>query len=526
MIATTMLFVALAVTVQDGGRAVDPSKLVGVWEVIKGTQPPAGSTLEFTGDGKFTSNLKGVDITFAGTYKLNGDQLTLDPPGVAMTVKELTASKLVVGGSGNDIEYQRKTTGARPRSGMTTGGFSFGAQTKGGQRTSGFTLGAQPKAAGKWETVTSKEDGFTVEMPGQPNGSESGSGGGFDVHGISYQMRGMELIVTAIHGPTEIPKAEEAKALESIRNKAVRKYGKNLIVVSEKQVRSGDIEGQEFELSIDRLGAGTMNVRGRTFINGKRAYVLMAIPSASGQTLSPDAQKFLESFSIGDRSAATTAKADPPMTRSGVPKGAPRKLAPNPVKAWGMEVDPDGDVVVRRSGQSLTMDIPGTPHLLAPERDKMNAPRVVASARGDFVVTVQVEGKFKPRRESTVKGLAVRQAGGLILWKDSKNYLVFQHRASIDDGKIINQAVLEELVNGSKGATHRQPSPEGAVFLRVERNGGRIAASFSVDGKDWKELKPVDTMWAEGEVQVGVVGVNTSAAPHSVTFEGYSLKPK
>ena len=39
-------------------------------------------------------------------------------------------------------------------------------------------------------------------------------------------------------------------------------------------------------------------------------------------------------------------------------------------------------------------------------------------------------------------------------------------------------------------------------------------------------MKPVNTTWAEGEVQVGVVAVNTSTGPHKVTFEGYSLKAK
>jgi regulation of enolase protein 1 (concanavalin A-like superfamily) len=172
------------------------------------------------------------------------------------------------------------------------------------------------------------------------------------------------------------------------------------------------------------------------------------------------------------------------------------------------------------------MEIPGTAHLLAPERNKMNAPRVVAPAEGDFVVTVEVAGKFQPRRESTVKGLSVRQAGGLIVWKDAKNYLVLQRRAVVDDGKVANQVVVEELVAGAKGATHRQPATEGAVYLRIDRKRGRISAAWSADGKDWKDFKPVDAPWAAGEIQVGVVGVNTSTAPHSITFEGYSLKEK
>jgi regulation of enolase protein 1 (concanavalin A-like superfamily) len=197
-----------------------------------------------------------------------------------------------------------------------------------------------------------------------------------------------------------------------------------------------------------------------------------------------------------------------------------------PTRAWGTEVDPDGDVEIDASGPSLTMQIPGTPHLLAPERGTMNAPLVVAPTRGDFGVSVRVDGAFRPGRKSTVKGLSSRQAGGLVLWKDSQNYLVFQHRASFDDGTVVHQAVLEEIVGGAKGVSHRYAISEGATYLRLERKPGRISVAHSADGKKWKELKPVVTTWTEGEIQVGVVAVNTSTEPHAITFDRYSLQAK
>ena len=86
--------------------------------------------------------------------------------------------------------------------------------------------------------------------------------------------------------------------------------------------------------------------------------------------------------------------------------------------------------------------------------------------------------------------------------------------------------MLEELVGGGKGATHRQAVPEGTTFLRLERKRGRILAAASADGKAWIELKPVDTTWATDEVQVGVVAVNTSTVPNKVKFDDYSLNGK
>ena len=37
-----------------------------------------------------------------------------------------------------------------------------------------------------------------------------------------------------------------------------------------------------------------------------------------------------------------------------------------PLKSWGTEVDPDGDVEVVRKATTLTMTIPGKAHVLAP----------------------------------------------------------------------------------------------------------------------------------------------------------------
>jgi regulation of enolase protein 1 (concanavalin A-like superfamily) len=289
----------------------------------------------------------------------------------------------------------------------------------------------------------------------------------------------------------------------------------------------GGLEGMEYELTIDRPSVGTVKGRARAFANGKGAYFLAAFSGAKDKDLPPDADRFLKSFVLGSLSAPPEVAKAEPRPRAAARKAGVSKAELNPLEVWGVEVDPDSDVEIKATGRSLTMELPGTPHVLAPERNKMNAPRVVAPIRGDLAVVVRVDGAFRPSTESTVKGLSSRQAGGLILWKDSKNYLVFQHRTSVDDdGKMTNQAVLEELVAGAKGVTHRPAAPEGAIFLRLERKRGRITAAFSADGKDWKELKPVDTTWAEGEVQVGVIAVNTSTGSHKVTFEGYSLKAK
>ncbi|WP_149112728.1 hypothetical protein [Limnoglobus roseus] len=108
MATIAFLAVVLPVTAED--PKVEADKLVGVWEVVKSGTAPAGSTMEFTKDGKFKSKFKGQTISFDGKYTLKGNSLTLDPLGFSVPVKELTADKLVVedlGGKTN-TEYKRQ----------------------------------------------------------------------------------------------------------------------------------------------------------------------------------------------------------------------------------------------------------------------------------------------------------------------------------------------------------------------------------------------------------------------------------
>jgi regulation of enolase protein 1 (concanavalin A-like superfamily) len=515
MFASSILSLAIALI---GQHRLDPDLLPGTWENVNPDRATMGMTLIFGADGRFRSIPKGDGIEFPGTYTMNGYTVTIEPGGFKIMITELDENRLVVDGLNGVNEYKRKEA-MMARGVPKTGGFRFGAAP-----TPKSRLGATPKAPGKWVVVKSEKGDFSVEMPEQLVNHASLIGGGFETQTMSFQNRSMELIVTAIYGPTEVPVDNMSKVLAEIRDRSVGRYGKDLKVITEKPVRVGGLVGQEFVISFDRMGIGTMTIRGRVCAQGKSAYALLAMPIAKGQSLGSDAQKFLESFALKSHSAGDMASAKPAVRSAS--RAAAKKSAAMLPRAWGIEFDPDADVKIRTSGFSLTMEIPGTAHVLAPERDKMNAPRIVAPVRGDFVASVQVSGAFHPEKKSTVKGLSSRQAGGLIIWKDAKNYLVFQRRATADDGKIANQAVLEELVDGGKGVTHRQPSPEATTYLRLERGGGRVTASFSEDGKEWKSLKPVETSWAEGELQVGIVAVNTSTGAHSARFDGYTLKAK
>ena len=76
---------AVACLLSAGARAEDKidyaKMLVGKWEVTKADEgrAPKGSTIEFTKDGKVKAIVKIEDKeeTISGTYKVDGDTLTL-----------------------------------------------------------------------------------------------------------------------------------------------------------------------------------------------------------------------------------------------------------------------------------------------------------------------------------------------------------------------------------------------------------------------------------------------------------------
>ena len=518
-IASLMLAVS-ALTHAAGGPPTedDAAGLVGVWEVVKGPPgTPAGSTLAFNPDGQFESRIKGTSNTFTGRYRVEGDSLMLDPPGFPATIRVLNADSIVIVGITGPAEYRRRGAGAA----------AAAAMPRAARKSGGFSPGVQPRPAGAggaagWAVVTGGGK-FSVEMPTRPNAEESGRSvgpaGEFDYTRLACEQfdSKVDYMVVTLEAPGEIAAAKAGVAIEQVRDDSADHVGSGRKLISEKPVRLGEIPGREFALKVNTRSAGPVNLLGRAFVKGNMVFLVMATSKSRNAGMPPEVDRFLDSFSLSEPPARVAAKG----------ARGPAKPAARPLKGWGTEVDPAGDVAIEASGRSLTMMIPGTPHVLAPERDTMNAPRVVAPARGDFVATVRVGGAFRPGRESTVKGLSSRQAGGLLIWKDAGNYLVLQRRATAgDEDKDADQVVLEELVAGRKGVTHRQKAPEGAVFVRLGRKGGRIEASFSGDGRAWKEFKPVETTWAGGPAEVGVVAVNTSSEPHEVKFDDFTLKDR
>lgn len=113
-------FTAGVVMVLLGGTAPtraqdEATKIVGVWEVVKSEDLPAGSTIEFATDGKFTVKVKGEkDEVGTGSYKVEKAKLTVKLKfgdqafEQSATIKKLTPTELHLEGDDKKVDEFKK----------------------------------------------------------------------------------------------------------------------------------------------------------------------------------------------------------------------------------------------------------------------------------------------------------------------------------------------------------------------------------------------------------------------------------
>jgi hypothetical protein len=378
-----------------------------------------------------------------------------------------------------------------------------------------LVLATTGQSDGKWAVVTSQEGKFTVEMPVKPNHSKSSSSNGpngrVKINEITCETAEGGFLVVRIEDPVIIPKKLEERYLDFIRDMYAEKFGGK--VTSDKKVKLDSCAGRDFSIDATKVDVGTVKIRARQYLQGKAVYLLL-VASQPNQDLPEATGRFLGSFAFGIHPEGTTVKAD---TRETEATG--KELA-----GWGMAIDPDGDVKIKSTSKSLQLEIPGTLHDLVADIGKFNAPRVLKPVDKDFVSIVKVDGTFTPAGTSTKEKTVPLNAGGLVLWKDSDNYIFIMRTAMLKGGKVSTMVMFEEREAGHRGATHNQVMPPGPLMLRLERRGTRIIGGVTNDGVNWKALKPMDTTWAEGPIKVGVLATNTSSEPSVVKFDNYTLK--
>jgi regulation of enolase protein 1 (concanavalin A-like superfamily) len=379
-----------------------------------------------------------------------------------------------------------------------------------------FVLAVVPAFAEEaaWETVTSKEGQFTVQMPGKPtiNKTKTRKGTGGDVKTVMVGYGGDAGVYLAykVKLPTAVVKGAENDELDAERDALVKEW--NGKVIAEKRIRAGDKIGRDFTVrGKPSKGSGTLTLRVRQYLDGDSIY-MVAVISLPNRELPEDSGRFLGSLEIGEKR----------VRAQGTPTVEPKGVD---LPGWGTAFDPKKDCKFLDEKKRLTIKVTGSGHMAQVAQPMLNAPRVMREVEGDFVVTVKVVGDFKPGGKSTNPKTVPFNGAGILVWSDADNYIRLE-RAAVARGNRINTYVnFEEFEGNTRGASHNEVMKGGDCWVRMERKGSRIHGAISFDGTTWKQLRPIQTVWPE-KLKVGLVAISSSGLPFTVSFEEYELKGK
>ncbi len=368
-------------------------------------------------------------------------------------------------------------------------------------------------AGSAWTAFTSRDGNFVVDFPGKPTKSfvrQSRARTGL-VKIIVVQCDTPDVLYTA--EKIELPQATGLKPAEM---EAVLDYWRDDLanhlngkVVAQKKLRlDSGAYGRDFTIEgRPDPKAGLSTIRVREYLAQKALYIIAA-STAADRELPEDVGHFFASFSPGTR---RTKRVGPHPEPDGKPLGA-----------WGLAIDPDDDCQIVDKGDALEISIPNTHHDLNADNDKLNAPRVLREATGDFTMTVKVIGTFKPGAKLTNPKAVPYIGAGIVVWQDSNNY-VFLGRAAINrNGRVSEFAAFEEREWGTRGALNNRGIPAGGVYLRLERRNNRLLGYTSKDGKSWSRLDPMEPSYP-ATLKVGLYAINGCTDPVSVRFEDFQF---
>jgi regulation of enolase protein 1 (concanavalin A-like superfamily) len=190
-------------------------------------------------------------------------------------------------------------------------------------------------------------------------------------------------------------------------------------------------------------------------------------------------------------------------------------------RAYGTWTDPDKACKFTLKEGELRVSLPADRHLLGTQHKgaRNSAPRALREVEGDFTAVVRVTF---PLRERVPKANWPYYSGGVLAWESDKEYLVIRRCGGAVDGS--REAMWSHHMTGTASRLSIQEPEKQAesAYLRLKREGKKVATGWSRDGKAWKELDSVDVAWG-AKVKVGVVAENCLGVPVEITFDQYSL---
>jgi regulation of enolase protein 1 (concanavalin A-like superfamily) len=142
-------------------------------------------------------------------------------------------------------------------------------------------------------------------------------------------------------------------------------------------------------------------------------------------------------------------------------------------------IDPQGDSTMSLDARPgfLRITVTGR-HDLWPANREYSAPRLMRGVQGDFTVETKIDGPE-------------RWCGGLLIWKDTNNFVRFERGIHFR-----NELLFEGANNGEFLSVARDYVVGDPTWLRLERRGSMVTASYSIDGAEWLPLKRLWRLFA------------------------------
>jgi S1-C subfamily serine protease/regulation of enolase protein 1 (concanavalin A-like superfamily) len=188
------------------------------------------------------------------------------------------------------------------------------------------------------------------------------------------------------------------------------------------------------------------------------------------------------------------------------------------------------DCRLHREAGGMTIEVPAGVRLLSLPLDVKNAPMSLANVEGDFIAQVKIGGTLMPGTETPrYKGRDLLpgtfQGAGLVVWKDTKNFIRLERTARTVRGQptLAIEALLEIVDNGKMIVSAYPPIPDQPLYLRIEREHGAIECMFSSDGRRWAAHPKLAVVFPT-KLQVGLIASNAAKRPFAAQFEQFFLE--
>lgn len=201
--------------------------------------------------------------------------------------------------------------------------------------------------------------------------------------------------------------------------------------------------------------------------------------------------------------------------------------APTVLPEWGEVIIPGKGCKFKTLDEGLRLTLPAGVQDLSVEIGRMNAPRVLQSVKGDFVVQVKVSGVSHPGGQSAIPDRKPFCSAGLLVWQDQGNYIRLE-RAALLTGAVNSTYTNWELRQAGKfarpGNAGELPLTGPDTWLRITRAGDSFIGEASVNGQDWTKLPNLGLVGTAAELKVGILAVNDTPAAFNPEFSEYSLQ--